>query len=89
VIVVVFADQRLSLIDVKQQQRGLAGGGVRLGEVCWATLAEGLGAAGFRADTDDQLRRALDAAAAHDGPSLVEARIDPHSYRRTLAAIRG
>ena len=89
IIVLLFADQALSLIDIKQQQRRLASHGVRLGSVSWQSIAEGLGAAASSASTPRDLDRALDQALKRAGPTVVEARIDPANYRAMLAAIRG
>ena len=89
VIVIVFTDASLSLIDIKQQQRRYPSSGVALGAVDWCRLAEGVGAAAHRAETEGELERALALALAHRGPSLIEARIDPGTYTETLHTIRG
>ena len=89
VIVIVFADASLSLIDIKQRQRGHASSGVALGAIDWCALAAGLGAAAHRAETEEELQRALARALAHRGPTVVEARIDPGTYGETLHTIRG
>ena len=89
IIVIVFADEALSLIEIKQTQRGLARAGVALGRVDWKTLAEGFGVAGFTASNEAELDVALDQAMAADGPRLIEARIDASNYGRTLRAVRG
>lgn len=89
VVTVVFNDGALSLIDVKQQQRQLPAEGVRWGRADFAAVAEGFGARGFRAGTEAELAAALDAAFAHDGPSLVDVRVDPAGYQTQLQAMRG
>lgn len=89
IIVIVFADEALSLIQIKQHQRALDAAGVALGRVAWASLAESFGAAGFTASDEAQLDRAVEEALAVRGPSLIAARIDPSTYGRTLRAIRG
>jgi len=89
IIVIVFADEALSLIQIKQEARALAPVGVALGGVSWTRLAESFGAAGFTASDDAELNRALDRALAVRGPSLIEARIDPSQYGPTLRAVRG
>jgi acetolactate synthase-1/2/3 large subunit len=88
-VVVVFHDASLSLIEIKQQARKLAPGGVALGHIDWATLGASLGAATWSAGDRPGLERAIDQAAAHDGVSLVEARIDRSNYGAILQAIRG
>jgi acetolactate synthase-1/2/3 large subunit len=89
VIVIVFSDASLSLIDIKQQQRQYPSSGVALGAVDWCRLAEGFGAAAHRAETEGELERGLALALAHRGPSVIEARIDPRTYTETLHTIRG
>jgi len=89
VIVVVMADDELSLIRVKQDRRGLPSQGVRLGDMDWPGLARAMGCPGASASSPDELARAMVTAMDHPGPSLVEARIDPSGYSRMLQAIRG
>src|SRR3954471_18448085 len=89
IVVIVFADASLSLIDIKQRQRQLRSSGVALGAVDWCALAAGVGAASDRATTEEELQRALSRALAHRGPTLIEARIDPGTYADTLHTIRG
>lgn len=88
-VTIVFNDGALSLIDVKQQQRQLPPEGVRWGRADFATVAEGLGARGFRAADETTLAEALDAAFACDGPSLVDVQVDPAGYAQQLQAMRG
>ena len=89
VVVIVFNDAALSLIDVKQRQRGYEPAGVALGHVSWSRIAEGFGAAPHVVDSEADLERALARALHHQGPSLIDARIDAGSYAETLRAIRG
>jgi acetolactate synthase-1/2/3 large subunit len=89
VIVVVFNDASLSLIEIKQQQRNLAPAGVALGEIDWKRMAEGFGLAAWSARTRDELDRALEAAADAGGPALIDVRIDRTNYGATMKAIRG
>jgi acetolactate synthase-1/2/3 large subunit len=89
IVTVVFNDQSLSLIDVKQRQRQYASAGVTLGDVAWSSVAEGFGMRAHVAATDGDFERALADALAYRGPSLIDARIDPASYPDTLRVIRG
>jgi acetolactate synthase-1/2/3 large subunit len=89
IIVIVFSDASLSLIEIKQQRRQYHSAGVALGSVKWPALAESLGAAGFVATNEAELEAALDQAIRVNGPSLVEARIDPSDYASMLEEIRG
>ncbi len=89
VITIVFSDASLSLIAIKQRQRGLTPAGVALGEVAWCALAESLGVTAHVAESADALETALAEALAAEGPSLIETRVDPSSYADVLGAIRG
>jgi acetolactate synthase-1/2/3 large subunit len=89
VIVIVFSDASLSLIEVKQQQKQYPAAGVGLGAVSWPALAGSLGVTACCAANEEQLERSLEQALAGGGPSLIEARIDRSNYGRTLRAVRG
>lgn len=89
VIVVVFNDASLSLIEIKQQARRLDPAGVALGAVDWAMLATSMGVTGFTVRDADTLTRVLDEIADLGGPFLIDARIDRSTYSRMLEAIRG
>jgi acetolactate synthase-1/2/3 large subunit len=89
-VVVVFNDGALSLIDIKRQQRQLPGDGAR-----WSTrpdfakVAEGFGVRGFRAHDEASYRIAVEAALAEPGPSLIDVMVDPAGYPDQLQAMRG
>jgi len=89
VVTVVFNDASLSLIEIKQQHRRYRPSGVALGPIDWPGVAAGFGVTPFVARDEGELRRALDQAAACEGPSLIDARIDPSNYARTFQAVRG
>ncbi len=89
VIVIVFSDASLSLIDIKQRQRQHPSAGVVLGAIDWGTLAASVGGAGLRVETERELEQALARALAYRGLSVIEARIDPGTYAETLRAVRG
>jgi acetolactate synthase-1/2/3 large subunit len=89
IIVIVFNDASLSLIEIKQQARRLDPAGVALGAVDWAMLASSMGVAGFTAGDAPSLERAIDDALAVDGPSLIDVRIDRSNYGAMMKAIRG
>ncbi|MGH9143519.1 MAG: thiamine pyrophosphate-binding protein [Vicinamibacterales bacterium] len=89
IVVIVFADASLSLIDIKQRQRGLQPAGVGLGTINWCALAASMGAAAHGAGTAANLKAALATALAARGPTVIEARIDPSTYSETLHTIRG
>lgn len=87
--VVVFNDAALSMIDLKQQQKGHPSRGVRYPAIDFATMAEGMGCRSFRADSGAALERVLPEALAADGPALVDVRVDPSGYRAQFEALRG
>ncbi len=89
IIVIVFNDASLSLIEIKQQQRRLTPAGVALGDVNWPALGTSLGLASFSASSAAELERAIDQAAGCSGPALIDAKIDRSNYGATLKAIRG
>ena len=89
IVVVVFNDSRLSLIDIKQQRQQRASRGVRFGEMDHAAVAEGLGCRGWRVGETDPLAPALAEAFAHDGPALVDVVVDPGAYNAQYEALRG
>jgi len=89
VIVIVFNDSSLSLIEIKQQARKLAPAGVDIGDVRWATLAASVGLTALTASTKGELADAVARARRSGAPALIEARIDRSNYAATLRAIRG
>ncbi|HKZ05258.1 MAG TPA: thiamine pyrophosphate-dependent enzyme, partial [Methylomirabilota bacterium] len=89
IVVVVFDDQALSLIEVKQEQRGIAGASMRYGGPDFAALARAFGIRAWIAEDEQAFRNALFAAQAVAGPTLIDARIDASGYRRTLEIVRG
>jgi thiamine pyrophosphate-dependent acetolactate synthase large subunit-like protein len=50
---------------------------VGVAPIDYAKLGEVLGAKSFRAETDDDLRKALATARSTSGPSLIEVRVSP------------
>jgi acetolactate synthase-1/2/3 large subunit len=89
IIVIVFSDASLSLIEIKQQRRRYPPAGVALGSVDWPMLAGSFGVAPFVAGNEAELARAVEQAMISAGPTLIEAKIDRSNYARTLAAVRG
>lgn len=88
-IIVVFNDASLSLIDIKQQQRGFAPRGVRWSRPDFAAAMEGLGGRGYRADNPQDYQHALQQALQGSGPALIDVAIDPTGYPAQLQALRG
>lgn len=91
VINIVFSDQRLSLMDVKQKSKGYsktAGNGFVAPD--YVKFAESFGANGWMATTEEELKSALKEALASTNqmPSIIEAKIDANSYHKQFNAIR-
>ena len=89
VIVIVFNDRSLSLIDIKQQQRGLPPRGVRWKAPDFALTMEGLGGRGIQVDSAGEYRAAVAAALRHEGPSLIDVKVDPDGYLAQMNSLRG
>ena len=89
IVTVVFADESLSLIEIKQMARALPPAGVSLGGINWQEIGRGFGIRTFAASTGCELERAIEAALGHDGPALIETRIDRSNYGATVRAVRG
>ena len=79
-VVVVFNDSALSLIEVAQKRRGYADCGVRYGPADFAAASAALGAWARRAHTIHELQESVKLARAHEGPAVVEVLIDPAEY---------
>ena len=89
VTVIVFNDRSLSLIRIKQERMGYAPAGMALDGVDWQSAAATFGIPAWCARNDDEMTRGLEAAAATQGPALVEAVVDASSYPATMKAVRG
>ena len=89
IVVIVFNDQSLSLIDIKQQQRGLPTRGVRWRPPDFAATMEGLGGRGFRVDNARGYHAALTQALNNEGPSLIDVRVNPGGYLAQMKSLRG
>jgi acetolactate synthase I/II/III large subunit len=87
VTVVVFNDAVLSLIALKQRDAQGGVPAVSYGATDFAAVAVAMGVPGVAVRTVDELRSTLEAASK--GPLLVDARIDPGSYRHVICTIRG
>lgn len=91
IVMVVFSDSRLSLIDVKQIKKCYAEPrGTVFTRPNYRDLGRSFGIPTWSVDDDEGLRGALAAALnAGDGmPKLIEARIDASSYPQQFDAVR-
>jgi acetolactate synthase-1/2/3 large subunit len=81
VTVVVFADDSLNRIELRQQSVGYPPTATRMDGMDLVTLAEAMDCDGIRADTPAALEKALDGFATRPRPLIIEARIDPSQYQ--------
>jgi acetolactate synthase-1/2/3 large subunit len=88
VIVLVFDDQEIGLIRVKQEIKGLQPHGVHIGGVDWEKLGHAFGADAAVVDTEAGLASALGAALKSSRTTIVAARIDPSGYVAQFNALR-
>jgi acetolactate synthase I/II/III large subunit len=89
ITIVVFDDATLSLIQIKQDQKGYEGARLGYAGPDLVALARSFGLHAFVANDEEGLRSALLAAAVAPGPTLIAARVDASGYRRTLEIVRG
>ena len=81
VIVVVFADRSLALIELKQRRMQLANAGVDFaGETDYVKLAEAFGGQGFAVADRPALRAAVEAGLAADRFTLIACTLDRMAY---------
>lgn len=89
VIVIVFNDSALSLIDIKQQSRSMKPEGVRWRHHDFAAMMQALGGVGICVSNEQEFIEGMQQALACDGPSLLDVSIDPSGYPEQLKAMRG
>ena len=88
-VIVVFNDAALSLIDIKKGERALPEGGLDWPMVDFAAVMRGCGGQAWRVDDAEGFQAAMTEALASEGPALVDARVDPGSYPAQIRALRG
>ncbi len=81
IVVIVFCDNSLNRIELKQQALNYPSTGTRLEPTDFVKVAEGMGCDGARAEDLMQLTKLLDGAATAQRPLLIQAEIDPAQYR--------
>lgn len=89
IILVVFNDGALSLIDIKQQQQKMDRRGVAWPRYNFAQAAEGLGWKGYSVETPEAYRAAMASALKDKGPVLIDVIVDPAGYPGQLRSLRG
>ncbi len=89
IVIVVFNDEALSLIAIKQEQKGFEGVSMRYAGPDLRALARAFGLRAVTATDEATLHQALIGAQTAPGPALIDARIDASGYRRMLEIVRG
>ncbi|MGD0962569.1 MAG: thiamine pyrophosphate-binding protein [Candidatus Acidiferrales bacterium] len=87
-ITIVWDDEEIGLIRVKQEIKGIPTYGVGLGRVNWERLAQGFGADGTVADSEKSLADAIGCALKSGRTTVIAARIDPSGYVAQFNALR-
>ena len=85
---VVFDDQEIGLIRVKQEVKGMEPYGIGLGGIDWEKIAQGVGADGITVETEAAVADALSAAVKSERPVVIGARIDKSGYVAQFNALR-
>ncbi len=88
IICVVFDDEEIGLIRVKQQLKQIPQYGVRIGGMHWDKLAQGFGADGVVVDNEQALDAALRAALKSGRTTVIGAKIDGSGYVDQFNALR-
>jgi acetolactate synthase I/II/III large subunit len=88
IIVLVFDDQEIGLIRVKQEIKGVPSHGVAIGGVDWEKLGQAFGADAAVVETEQALASALGAAVSSGRTTLIAARIDASGYVAQFNALR-
>ena len=89
VCIIVFNDGRLSLIDIKREERQMPDLGLSWPPPDFAAIANGFGLRSWRPDTASALQAACDEAARHQGPSLIDVLLSSSGYFEQMKALRG
>jgi acetolactate synthase-1/2/3 large subunit len=80
-LVVVFCDDSLNRIEIKQARRDYPSWGTLIEPTDLARLAPAMGCEGVMVESETALSRTLAEARPHDRPLVIGARIDPAQYR--------
>jgi len=83
-VVVYLADRSLSLIEIKQERLPLPNHGVRFDNPEVVSLAAAFGGTGLRVEGATAVETAVRGARESGGLHIIEAIIDPASYRRQM-----
>jgi acetolactate synthase-1/2/3 large subunit len=88
IIVIVFDDEEIGLIRVKQEIKGIPLAGVKLGGISWDKLAQGFGADGVVVTTEQALTDALQGALRSGRTIVIGVKIDSSGYVAQFNALR-
>ncbi|HUS98647.1 MAG TPA: thiamine pyrophosphate-dependent enzyme, partial [Hyphomicrobiaceae bacterium] len=88
IIAIVFDDEEIGLIRVKQQLKQIPSQGVHLGGMHWDKLAHGFGADGVVVETEQELASAVTAALKSGHTTVIGAKIDGSGYVDQFNALR-
>ena len=88
IIAIVFDDEEIGLIRVKQQLKQIPQFGVGIGGIHWDKLAQGFGADGTIVTDEQQLSSALKAAIQSGRTTVIGAKIDGSGYVDQFNALR-
>jgi acetolactate synthase-1/2/3 large subunit len=80
IVFVVFVDGSLNRIELKQMAQGYASTATRIEDIDLVALAGAMDCDGVRADSQEELDKALAGIAGLSRPLIIEARIDPSQY---------
>ena len=88
IIIVVFDDQEIGLIRIKQEIKNIPRHGIKLGGVDWEKLGPAFGADATVVERESALADALSAAVGSGRTTLIAARIDASGYVDQFNALR-
>ena len=86
---IIFNDGRLSLIDIKREERQMPDLGLNWERPDFAAVAAGFGIKAWSAETPEEMREACRQATGQDGPRLIDARVGSGGYFDQMKALRG
>ena len=89
IIVIIFNDGALSLIDIKQKSRNLKRSGTTWPRSDFARVAEGFGCRAWKVDNIDSYKIALSEASNLKGTRVIDVWVDPQGYQEQLKSLRG
>ena len=89
ILVIVFNDGALSLIDIKQKSRNLKRSGTTWPRSNFAEVANGFGCKSWKVEDISSYENALMEASNLKGPRLIDVWVDPDGYKEQLKSLRG